>query len=146
MYSLKSNWLPSAKKSTLMSRLFKKVFSNTGIRIVDDIEKLQDFDLDAVYITTPISSHSSIIKELYAKETARNIFVEKTLALSYEQSNELCALAKTVGGLTMVGYMKRFSVVFGKAKELLSQGSLGELQRFKAYAYSSDFFGTYKRV
>jgi predicted dehydrogenase len=131
-------------KSALMKRLFKKVFSTTGIHIVNDLEKLHGLDLDAVYVTTPISSHSFVIKDLYAKEIASNIFVEKTLASNYNQSKELCEIAKNVGGITMVGYMKRFSVVFGKAKELLSQGGLGEPQRFKAYAYSSDFLGLTK--
>jgi predicted dehydrogenase len=132
------------EKSALLNRLFKKVFSTTGIHIVDDLEKLRGLDLDAVYVTTPISSHSFIIKDLYAKEIARNVFVEKTLALNYQQSKELCEIAKNVGGVTMVGYMKRFSVVFQKAKEILYQGELGELQRFKAYAYSSDFLGLTK--
>lgn len=132
------------EKSALMSRLFKKVFSNAGISVVDDVEKLCGLDLDAVYVTTPISSHSPIIKALFAKGITRNIFVEKTLALNYDQSKELCTHAKTVGGLTMVGYMKRFSVIFGKTRELLSQGSLGELKGFKAYAYSSDFGGVTK--
>lgn len=44
----------------------------------------------------------------------------------------------------MVGYMKRFSVVFGKAKELLTRGDLGEPTYFSAYAYSSDFLGLTK--
>jgi predicted dehydrogenase len=132
------------EKSSLMNRLFKKVFASKHIHIVDDIAKLYDLDLDAVYVTTPISSHSFIIKDVYAKGIARNIFVEKTLTSSYNQSKELCEIAKNVGGITMVGYMKRFSVVFGKAKELLSQGVLGKPQRFKAYAYSSDFLGLTK--
>jgi len=131
-------------KSTLMKKIFKKVFSRTGIDIVDDLEKLRGLDLDAVYVTTPISSHSFVIKELYERKIARNIFVEKTLASNYTQSKELCEVAKTVGGITMVGYMKRFSVVFGKAKDLLLEGGLGEPQRFKAYAYSSDFLGLTK--
>ena len=144
------NVFPEAKlvavceKSALMNRIFKKVFSAADIKIVNDLERLSGLDLDAVYVTTPISSHSPIIKDLYAKEITRNIFVEKTLALNYNQSKELCEIAKKVGGITMVGYMKRFSVVFGKAKELLSHGSLGEVQRFKAYAYSSDFLGLTK--
>ena len=37
--------------------------------------------------------------------------------------------------------MKRFSVTFRKAKELLDQGVLGSVFSFDAYAYSSDFFG-----
>jgi predicted dehydrogenase len=144
------NVFPEAKlvavceKSALMNRIFKRVFSATEIQIVNGLERLSDLDLDAVYVTTPISSHSPIIKDLYAKEITHNIFVEKTLALNYNQSKELCEIAKKVGGITMVGYMKRFSVVFGKAKELLSQGSLGKVQRFKAYAYSSDFLGLTK--
>ena len=132
------------EKSTLMNMLFKKVFSKRDITIVNNIEKLSGMNLDAVYVTTPISSHYPIIKALFAKEIARNIFVEKTLSSNYNQSRELCELAKKVGGLTMVGYMKRYSVVFGKAKQLLMQGNLGEPKSFKAYAFSSDFLGLTK--
>jgi scyllo-inositol 2-dehydrogenase (NADP+) len=132
------------EKSALMNRLFRKVFSRSGILVVNDLEKLQELNLDAVYVTTPISSHSPIIKNLWAKEICRSIFVEKTLSSDFPQSKELCDLAKKEGGTVMVGYMKRFSVVFGKAKQLLSQGALGEPQRFKAYAYSSDFLGLNK--
>ena len=131
-------------KSVLMNMLFKKVFSKRDINVVNSLEKLSLMDLDAVYVTTPISSHYSIIKALFAKEITNNIFVEKTLSSSYNQSRELCEFAKKVGGLTMVGYMKRYSVVFGKVKQLLLQGSLGEPQSFKAYAFSSDFLGLTK--
>ena len=41
----------------------------------------------------------------------------------------------------MVGYNRRFSVTFGRARQLLSEGLLGELTSFEAYAYSSDFYG-----
>lgn len=131
-------------KSALMNRLFKKVFSSTSVHIVNDVAKLSGLDIDAVYVTTPISSHTPIIRQLYSEGIAHNVFCEKTLASSYQQATELCELADTVGGQTMVGYMKRFNVVFGKAKELLNNGSLGEPQSFKAYAYSSDFLGLTK--
>jgi len=131
-------------KSTLMNMVFKRVFSKRDINVVNDLEKLSGMDLDAVYVTTPISSHYPIIRALLTKGITRNIFVEKTLSSSYNQSRELCGLARKVGGLTMVGYMKRYSVVFGKAKQLLMQGNLGEPQSFKAYAYSADFLGLTK--
>jgi predicted dehydrogenase len=132
------------EKSSLMNMVFKRVFSTSEIKIVNNFEKFSEMNLDAVYVTTPISSHSFIVKALYENNITRNVFVEKTLALNYNQSQELCEIAKRVDGITMVGYMKRFSVVFRKAKEILSQGSLGEPQRFKAYAYSSDFIGLTK--
>jgi predicted dehydrogenase len=132
-------------KSALMKRLYKKIFSSVGVKVLDDFEKLSGFNLDAVYVTTPISSHSFIVKNLFTKKIARNFFVEKTLASTYDQAKELCALAKDFGSTTMVGYMKRFSVVFRKAKELLTGGTLGEPYSFKAYAYSSDFLDSTKK-
>jgi predicted dehydrogenase len=131
-------------KSALMKRLYKKIFSSVGVKVIDNFEKLSGFDLDAVYVTTPISSHSFIVKNLFIKKIVRNFFVEKTLASNYDQAKELCMLAKDFGSTTMVGYMKRFSVVFRKAKELLTGGILGEPYSFKAYAYSSDFLGSTK--
>jgi predicted dehydrogenase len=139
------NFLPESElvalceKSTLMNRFFKKMFANSGVHVVDDLEKLHGLELDAVYVTTPISSHYYVIKEVYAKDVARNVFVEKTLALNHVQSKELCEIAKNIGGVTMVGYMKRFSVTFGKAKNILNEGILGEISSVDAYAYSSDF-------
>jgi predicted dehydrogenase len=41
----------------------------------------------------------------------------------------------------MVGYMKRFGVTFAKAKNLLNQGTIGDITSFEAYAYSSYFHG-----
>lgn len=131
-------------KSALMTRVCRSIFSSTGVAVVNNLDRLSELGLDAVYITTPISSHFFIVKDLYAKGIVRNIFTEKTLASNYDQAKEMCEFAKGIGGITMVGYMKRFSVVFGKAKELLAQGKLGKPYSFNAYAYSSDFLGLTK--
>jgi len=131
-------------KSVLMTRFYRSMFSSTEKVVVNTLDQLNGLELDAVYVTTPISSHAFIVKDLYAKGIVRNIFTEKTLASNYTQAKEMCELARKVGGKTMVGYMKRFSVVFGKAKELLAQGKLGEPYSFDAYAYSSDFLGLTK--
>jgi predicted dehydrogenase len=132
-------------KSALMSRVYKRIFSSTGIKVLSDFEKLSGLDLDAVYVTTPISSHYFIVSNLYRERIVRNMFVEKTLASNYDQAKKLCDFAKNFGSITMVGYMKRFSATFRRAKELLAQGVLEELHSFKAYAYSSDFLGLTKR-
>src|SRR3972149_2891287 len=85
------------EKSALMNRLFKKIFVNTGVHVVNDIEKLRGLDLDAVYVTTPISSHSFIIKNIYSMGIAHNVFTEKTLALNFNQSKALRELDKNSG-------------------------------------------------
>lgn len=124
-------------KSYFLRKLTSKMFKEA--RIVSDASKLVDLNLDSVYITTPIPVHFPILKMVYLNEVAKNVFVEKTLALNYEQSKELCDLAVNSGGVNMVGYMKRFAVSFQKAKEILNQGMLGEIKSFEAFAYSSDF-------
>jgi len=131
-------------KSALMTRFCRSMFSSTEKVVVNDLDQFSELELDAVYVTTPISSHAFIVKDLYAKGIVRNVFTEKTLASNYTQAKEMCEFAEKIGGKTMVGYMKRYSVVFGKAKELLAQGKLGEPYSFNACAYSSDFLGLTK--
>jgi predicted dehydrogenase len=137
------NVLPNVKlaaicdKSWLMRKVAKKIFK--APLVTKNIAKLADTGLDAIYVTTPIPSHYGIIKEIYEKNITPNIFTEKTFSSSYAKSKELYDISLNHPGLTMVGYMKRFSVTFKKAKELINQGVLGQLISFNAYAYSSDF-------
>ncbi len=129
-------------KSWVMRKLAKNTLK--GLLVTDKLDEMSKLNLDVVYVTTPIPSHYGIVKEIYAKDIARNVFVEKTLSSRYDQSEDLCNLADNSKGHTMVGYMKRFSVTFCKAKAFLDQGALGSLISFDAYAYSSDFFGVQK--
>ncbi|MEM4142996.1 MAG: Gfo/Idh/MocA family oxidoreductase [Candidatus Bathyarchaeia archaeon] len=127
------------EKSGLVRKFLRKALSN--VAVVDDVSELSGYGLDAVYVTTPIAAHFPIVKSLYEKGIAKNIFVEKTLASNFGEAEELCRLAETHGGATMVGYLRRFCVTFMKAKALLESGALGELSAFRAYAFSSDFYG-----
>jgi len=124
-------------KSALIRTVFKRLFKR--VQLTDDVEKLANLDLDAVYITTPIPSHFFLAKTVYLKEITSNLFVEKTLASNYDEAKELCKLAQSFGGINMVGYMKRFAVTFKKAKGLINKDVLGNVVSFDAYSYSSDF-------
>jgi predicted dehydrogenase len=136
--------MPNVQLAALCDKswLMRKLAKNTLKRplVTDKLDEMSKLDLDVVYVTTPIPSHYSIVKEIYVKNIACNLFVEKTLSSNYAQSEELCKLADSSKGNTLVGYMKRFSVTFRKAKELLDQGVIGSVLSFDAYAYSSDFF------
>jgi predicted dehydrogenase len=128
------------EKSSLIRKFSKKVFHSAYI--VNDIKMLHGLNFDAVYVTTPINSHFPVIKTVYSEGIASNIFVEKTLASGFNEAKELCDLARKFGGVAMVGYQRRFSVTYRKARNLLNQKVIGEPLSFEAYAYSSDFFGT----
>ncbi len=125
------------EKSFVMSVILKKILR--GIRTVREVHRLSDLDLDAVYITTPISAHFQVANDVYTLGIARNLFVEKTLASTYEESKRLCELTDRYDGVNMVGYVRRFEVTFKKAYNMLSQNMIGSVSLFSAYAYSSDF-------
>lgn len=150
VHSCVANTIPTVQlvalceKSAITRRLLKRVLK--GVQIVDDVEKMADLGLDAVYVTTPITSHFAVAKAIYEEHVARNLFVEKTLASTFEEAQQLCRLASSHGGINMVGYLRRFYVTFSKAKELLSDGIVGDVSSFKAYAYSSDFLGVGNEV
>jgi len=124
-------------KSSLLLKFVKKLFR--GSQTVNNVEELSDLDIDCAYVTTPIPVHYPVVNSLYSNKVTRNLFVEKTLADSWDKAKELTELAENSGGINMVGYMKRFAVSFQMAKNLLNQGTLGEITSFDACAYSSDF-------
>jgi scyllo-inositol 2-dehydrogenase (NADP+) len=124
-------------KSRLMRLFLNNAFK--PIAITNSFEKFASQEYDAVYVTTPIPTHYSITKDLYASKVTRNVFVEKTMCLNYDQSQSLCKDSKTAGGVNMVGYISRFAPTFKKCKELLQNSIIGNPQSFKAYAYASDF-------
>jgi predicted dehydrogenase len=127
-------------QSKLVTKMAKKIFKEK-VAVVKEARLLVDLNLDAVYITTPIPSHFHVVKSIFNSGITRNIFTEKTLAEHLDESEQISLIARNAGGVTMVGYQKRFGVTFNKAYELLKEDVIGSLLSFKAYAYSSDFVG-----
>jgi len=127
------------ERSGLIRRFSKNIVA--GITMVDSVDKLSEFDLDAVYITTPSSSHYAILDTVFAQGICRNVFVEKPLANNITESKYLENLPTRLGidSINMVGYNRRFSVTLKKAKEIIEEGTLGEPVSFEAYGFSSDF-------
>ncbi|MEM1506758.1 MAG: Gfo/Idh/MocA family oxidoreductase [Candidatus Bathyarchaeia archaeon] len=130
------------EKNGFIRRFLKKIFRDTII--VDGVKNLSNIGLDAVYVTTPIRSHFPVIESVYENGVAGNLFVEKTLASSLDEARRICDWARRFGGVNMVGYVRRFSVTFMRAKSLLDSNIIGAPASFEAYAYSSDFFGLEK--
>lgn len=123
----------------LVRRFSKRIIP--GIQVVADLREFSGMGLDAIYVTTPAPSHFPIIKAIYSRGIARHVFVEKPLASSYAEAQEVCVLAESQGGVNIVGYNRRFSVTFRKGKHLVDEGALGGLTSFEGFAYSSDFCG-----
>lgn len=127
------------EKNALVRRFGKKIIP--GIDIVESLDLLTKLKLDALFVTTPPASHFSIIQASYEKGIAKHVFTEKPLAVNNMQAEKLISLAEGSGNVNMVGYHRRFSVTFRKAKQILESGYIGNLLSFKGHAYSADFIG-----
>lgn len=127
------------EKSVVTRRLLAKAFRD--LPVLDDVAAFAGLDLDAVFVTTPTPSHYAVAKTVCQERLARHLFVEKPLAQNFSESRELAELVSRLGGVNMVGYLRRFMVTFLKAKHLLAQGVIGEPVSFAVRAFSSDLCG-----
>ncbi|HEU4511180.1 MAG TPA: Gfo/Idh/MocA family oxidoreductase [Pyrinomonadaceae bacterium] len=99
--------------------------------VVDDIDAvLADAEVDAVIVATPASSHHAIAKQ--ALEAGKHVFVEKPLATTVRDADELVELADKNGKMLMAGHTFLYNAAVRYAKKLLAEESLGQLY----YIYS----------
>lgn len=90
--------------------------------ITSDYKKLlEDKNLDLIICTTRHSSHFKIAKDTLLAN--KNLFIEKPLCLNEKDLNEIIEIAKSSKGRLMVGFNRRFSVHFRKAREEFSKSN-----------------------
>jgi predicted dehydrogenase len=96
-------------------------------------EMLGQILLDTVFICTPEGTHLSLVKKLNQKNL--NIFVETPLADSLSSSEKMVNLISGKNNVYSVGYYFPFKVLFQKAKNLLDNGALDKVKRYRASMY-----------
>ena len=90
--------------------------------ITNDYHRIiNDKNIDLIICATRHSSHSKIIKE--ALSANKNIYVEKPVALDKSELKEVMEAAKKSGGRLFVGFNRRFSKHFIKAKKEFSSAA-----------------------
>ncbi len=85
-----------------------------------------DPDVDAVYIATPPSTHHSYT--LAAARAGKPVYVEKPMALTAAQCDEMISACQAAGVPLFVAYYRRALPRFLKVKELLDSGAIGHLR------------------
>jgi len=81
-------------------------------------------DIDVVDVVLPSDLHFEV--GMAALEAGKHLLMEKPLALRADLCRQLCARAKTRGRLLAVGFELRLSELWGKVKEMLADGAVGE--------------------
>ena len=91
-----------------------------------DYEKLLTMPgLDAVIISTaPEPTHHPLARESLL--AGKSVLLEKPMALTLAEADELIALARSKGVLFTIGYSQRFNPKFAYVKRCIDDGTLGE--------------------
>ena len=101
------------------------------------VEGIMDFDhmlngagLDAVVIATSVKTHYPMAKA--SLEAGKHTFIEKPMAASVAECEELIEIAEKNGLILMVGDTFLYSTPIRKIKEIIRHGDIGEIQYISA--------------
>ena len=102
-----------------------------AITVTADAEDiLNNVDIDAVIIATPVVTHFDLAMQ--ALESGKHVLVEKPMATTVDEVQQIGKLAKEKGLVAMVGHTFLFNSAVRYIKTLIDSGDLGDIR----YIYS----------
>jgi predicted dehydrogenase len=108
-----------------------------GVENVEDAAELfKRDDVDAVYIATPPFLHYA--QAMAALKAGKHVIVEKPLALTVAQADELVAVARQRDRLVVANLMQRYNPLFDAVRRLVETRVLGETLHGSFENYASD--------
>ena len=108
-----------------MRRLYPELATTQKM---DDV--LNDSQIDAVIIATPVRFHYSMAKAALA--AGKHVFIEKPMARTEAEAAELVSMAERQGLVLMIGHTFLFSPAVRRMKEIINAGDIGEVQYIAA--------------
>lgn len=101
-------------------------------------EILGDPTIEAVAIATPVATHFATARE--ALRAGKHVLVEKPLASSSVEAEELIAEAERTGRILMVDHTFLYTGAVRKIKELISSGHLGRVHYYDSIRINLGLF------
>ena len=106
----------------------KKYVPASAAAIKDYKKILDDKNVEAVFIATPLSEHFKIAKD--AVLAGKAVYVEKTMTYNIEEALILRKLVKQYSNqVFQVGYQYRYSPLYFKVKDMIQSGYIGKVSQ-----------------
>src|ERR1051326_6990632 len=115
----------SEQRLSHMRRLYPDLVTTTNFQ-----EILNDREIEAVVIATPVRFHYEMAKACL--NAGKHVFVEKPIARTVAEAEELVGLADCLGKVLMVGHTFLFSPAVRRMKEIIDAGDVGKVQYVSA--------------
>jgi predicted dehydrogenase len=102
-----------------------------AIQVSDDINHaFQDVEINGVVIATPVATHYELA--IQALESGKHVLVEKPLARSVEEVENIGRLAAKTNLVAMVGHTFLYNAAVRYVKKIIDSGEIGDVR----YIYS----------
>lgn len=121
------------KKLDAVSRLYPRVRMTTS---AEDL--LCDQGIDAVVISTPISTHFELASQ--ALQNGKHVFVEKPMTATVVEAEKLVELADRVQRVLMVDHTFLYSGAVRTIKHLIESGEIGEVYYYDSVRVNLGLF------
>lgn len=111
------------QRLNIVNKFFPEVKTTTNMD-----EAFASPEVDAIVIATPVFTHYPLAKK--ALELGKHVLIEKPLASSVAQAEELINIAQKKGLILMVDHTFLYTGAVNKIKSLIDRGDMGNIQYF----------------
>ena len=112
--------------SDVSERALKKIEKKYGAKgYTDYCELLTNPEIEVVSVCVPTTFHHAVVME--AIRHKKHVLVEKPIAFTLTEAEEMIAAAKDAGVILATGHVERFNPAVQKAKELIDDGVIGDI-------------------
>ena len=105
----------------------QEIAAEFSTEVIPDLDALVAKRVDAVCVAVPTKDHARI--GCSALEAGIDVLVEKPMAASLEEANQLIATAKRAGRILQVGHVERFNPAVAAAQKVVSRPMFFEVHR-----------------
>ena len=129
LYEVVAAMDPDAARLTEIAKRFK------GCKTYQDFDKLlADKNVELVVVANRSPEHTPYA--LKAAQAGKYVFVEKPIALTYDDAKKLLAASKKYPGKIFCRHNRRFESAFNHIKQIIDSGLLGEVFLIKRRCHS----------
>ena len=112
--------------SDVSERALKKIEKKYGAKgFTEYSDLLENPEIEVVSVCVPTTFHHAVVME--AIKNGKHVLVEKPIAFTVQEAEEMIAAAKEAGVMLATGHVERFNPAVQKAKELIDDGVIGDV-------------------
>jgi len=114
-----------------LEEAYDLIKSNKNAKIYKDYRKLlNDKNIDAIVISTPLNSHDQIAVD--ALDSDKHVYCEKTLAKGFKATARIVNKCKTSKKIFQTGHQYHSSRMYTQLKEMIEGGKVGKISSIEA--------------